>query len=147
MQVLKENSSKQKTSKVFGERGVDHPRTPPPQHPGWGCSPCPGLGRRWGTGRAAVSQQKGICLSPVLVLKSGTNLWPKYFLWDGAIRTSQLVRDASSVPNGGGAPPCFRALPRSHGSSPSTVFEPPNRWLELDFIARLRSSGGNLALK
>lgn len=123
MQVLKENSSKQKTSKGLGSEGWITPG-PPHQHPDWGCSPGPGLGRRWGTARAAVSQEKGICLSPVLLLKSGTNLWPKYFLWDGAIRTSRLVRDASSVPNGSGAPPCFRALPRSHGSPPGWCLSP-----------------------
>lgn len=41
--------------------------------------------------------RKSICLSPVLLWKSGTRLRPKYFLWDVAIRAAGRA---------GMAPPC-----------------------------------------
>lgn len=135
LQVLKENNSKQKARRRLGSEGVDHPRTPH-QHPDWGSCPCPGPGRRRGTGTAAVSRETGNCLSPVLLLKSGSSLRPKYFLWDVAVRTCRQVQDASSVLNDSRAPPCFPALPRSRSSSPSAVFEHPKSWLGC--IARLQ---------
>lgn len=101
---------------------MNHPRRPTSTRTG-SSSHSRGLGQSWGIGRAAVSQEKGICLSPVLLWKSGTSLRPKYFLWGVAIRICWLGRDRSSVPPGS------TALPRSHGPSPSLVSEHPDSCL------------------
>lgn len=134
MQGLKENNSKQKAQRRSGSEGWI---TPGPSTSTRTGAPLPAQGLA-GAGAEAepLCHKKRVCLSPVPLLKSGTNLQPKYFLWDGTIRTCRLVHDASSVPNGSGAPPCCPALPSSHGSSPSMVFEHPNG--RLDCIARLQ---------
>lgn len=88
-----------------GGAGGESPSPTIPAQPGR-----PGLGH----GTAAVSQEKGMRLSPVLLWKSGTSLRPKYFLWD--VARSRAGRAGMAHP---AAPPRGTA-PRPAGSEHQT---------------------------
>jgi len=120
LQVLKQNNSKQKAQRRLGSEGWI---TPGPRSTRTG-APLPTRGQaKMGCRQSSWAQGTGTRVSPVPLWKSGTNLRRRWFLWDAAVGTCQLVQDNSSVPNGRGAPARSPALPRSHGSSPSVVLE------------------------